>query len=153
MDRILGFTGLCAGMVFIGYLLGSKVNQRTEQTTTTAREEYTETASTSEQFEDRVTVRRIDPSGAIQEVIKERIAKTQQVAVKSDKREESKTVTLIPHAHVTQYRLGLSVSSLDLRNKPEYAVTIARRAVGDLWLEGRYQFKTKEISVGISYEF
>lgn len=144
MARVLILCVCGALLVGIGYVLGSKPGRPAQQTITEAR-----SSASSKRSEVRVIERTKRPDGTVTEVIRETVQKEAKQETVARKEQTS--------YKQTQYRLGISYTPhlediLDWR-RAELSATASRRVFSGLWADVGFNFKRKELTLGLSYEF
>lgn len=72
-----------------------------------------------------------------------------------EKSKKNSEITKKKEAPEKKYRVGFMASKPidDLKANPEYSVTLGAKTVGDLWVDGIYNFTSKEVGIGLSIQF
>lgn len=88
------------------------------------------------------------------------VVKTKEVIKQADGTVIERVVTqtkdsakVSPQPKVPQYRAGVLIET---DHKPDLGgmkISVGRRLLGDVWVDAQYDFKHKEATLGLSYEF
>lgn len=95
-----------------------------------------------------VTTTKKKPSGATTVVVEQRnVTKTEE------KRDEQ--VIVVKDREPTRFSVGVGLVTdvSHIKEVKDAYINLGVRAFGDVWFEGGYQIKAKEVSLGITYEW